>query len=63
MEQVPVKKDYTINDIMGLDKMKIGKQKKSKQNEMDVDMSGKSKGIKKDKTRRKKRIHEKKKQF
>lgn len=61
-ETAPTKaKNYTINDIMGLDKIKIGKQKKSKQNEMDVDMNVKSKGIKKEKQRKKKRIHEKKK--
>jgi hypothetical protein len=48
---------------MGIEKMKIGnkKNKKTKQNNMDVEMSEKSKGIKKDIPRRKRRIHEKKK--
>lgn len=62
----PVKahKNYTVSDIMGLEKMKIGKKnaKKSKQNtDGDVEMSEKSKGIKKDKTRKRKKVHEKKK--
>lgn len=49
MEAVKPSKKYTVDDIMGLGEMKIGKKKNkaSKQNQMDVEMSDKSKGIKK----------------
>lgn len=64
MEPVKPTKKYTVDDIMGLGEMKIAKKKNktSKQNQIDVEMSDKSKGIKKEKQpKRKKRVHEKRK--